>query len=135
MHYFSYFRALYICECVFLCPKMLCTIYSHSIIIKMTISEFFKCVWFLFLSKILFETLEAQSFTSLKTDMLLLINIGFAFSRCLNGTIPWRNFYQYFNRVPSWKCCISKRHLLNSKFVSWQKYLSWMQQVNYWDQK
>ena len=130
MHYFSYFRALYICECVFLCPKMLCTIYSHSIIKWQSVnflnvfgSFFFQNFIWDFRSPIIYF-IEDRRFT---------INIDFGFIRYLNGTIPWRNFYQYFNRVlTSRKCCISK---LNSKFVSWQKYLSWMQQVNYWDQK
>ena len=34
--------------------------------------------------------LRAQSFTTLKEDLRQEINCGFAFSRCLNGTFPWR---------------------------------------------
>ena len=41
-------------------------------------------LWF---SKII---LGAQSFTSLKADLLQYINGGFAFSRCINGTFVWR---------------------------------------------
>ena len=36
-------------------------------------------------------TSGAQSLTSLKADIHQDINGGFAFSRCLNGTFPWRN--------------------------------------------
>ena len=39
-----------------------------------------------------FSTFGAQSFTSLKVDLCQDKNEGFAFSRCLNGRFPWRNF-------------------------------------------
>ena len=35
-------------------------------------------------------TFGAQSFTSLKEDLYQNLNGGFAISRCLNGTFPWR---------------------------------------------
>ena len=34
--------------------------------------------------------LWAQLFTSLKADLCQDMYVGFAFSRCLNGTFPWR---------------------------------------------
>ena len=41
-------------------------------------------------STILQVCLWAQSFNLLKADLPQDINVGFAFSRCLNGTFPWR---------------------------------------------
>ena len=62
-------------------------------------------------------TLRTQSFTSLKADLRQDINGGFALSRCLNGTFPWRKcsvkalvfwlMYQCLNRaIPSRKYSI-----------------------------
>ena len=68
----------------------------------------------------LFQRLRAQSFTSLTADIRQDINRGFTFSRCLNGTFPWRKCsvkalvsfnseeYQCFNRAIPWRKCSIK---------------------------